>query len=87
MVVNSMEKFALILGNLINFSGVKIYINDEYIFPYNKIIFHALDKEKGFVMLQLNLSNDDLIVYKDLKLGCYDKIFIYTSDVGEGISY
>ncbi len=60
-------------------------IFDQYLFNYNQIVYHALDKDKCFVMIQLNVENIE--EYSELNLQGYDKIFIYSENKEKGKTY
>jgi hypothetical protein len=46
-----------------------------------ELAYHALDKEKSFVILQLNLTNP----IEELGINCDDKLIIKTNSKEEGI--
>lgn len=61
----------------------KITIPVYYTIKFSEITFHALNKEKGYVMLQLDLANE-IILNQDFIIRKHEYLFIYPKEKLDG---
>ena len=68
----------------INFRKLSFILEEgpKFEILYSEISYHALSKEKGYVMIQLNLNND--ITVHNFEITKCDQLFLFTSEKIEG---
>lgn len=73
------EPITLSEDGTLTITSTKLIIDNKINIPYSQIVYHALNKEKSYVLITL-LDN---IQFKEIK---DNKLYIYTSNIDKAIS-